>query len=218
VLPYELRRRALRQMTASAGQRVAVVAEGCGTIGRAVVRALAQRRMRVIMATSSPAEGRAELDALGDLTDQIAVRHLDLTDRESIARLFSWLEQRLGRCDVLVSNVATVADEGLVLLIHWRLAQAAAPLMRWHRYGRIVNVYSRRADLGPVPGPDIPAIRVATRILAAELAADGILVNACCPDPPDAIAPAIDTAMRLVTLPAGGPTGGLFRGRGPITQ
>jgi NAD(P)-dependent dehydrogenase (short-subunit alcohol dehydrogenase family) len=228
---------------ADAGSRVAVVTGGSRGFGLALVRELAQRDMRVVMASRSPARGRAALDLLGTLADRVAVRPLDITDEGSMARLVSWLAQYLGRCDILINNAAVQADNAsgsldvdmavvrrsleTNLLGTWRLVQAIAPLMRVRHYGRVVNISDDLGDFCPVE-PSLPAYRVSqaainalTRILADDLADDGILVNACFPGPLRMeVAPAGDTAsltlsadtvMWLATLPDNGPTGGFFR-------
>jgi len=63
-------------------------------------------------------------------------------------------------------------------------------------------------------------------MLADELAADGILVNACCPgrtrlEPHDdaemtTLSATADTQVWLATLPDEGPTGGFYRGRASL--
>jgi NAD(P)-dependent dehydrogenase (short-subunit alcohol dehydrogenase family) len=227
---------------AAAEDRVAVVTGGNRGLGLALVRALAQRGMRVVMTTRSLDRGRAAVDRLGDLADRVAVRQLDVTDSGSVSRLVSWLERQLGHCDVLVNNAAVLIDDESCspdtdldivqrtletnLLGTWRLTQAIVPLMRRHHYGRIVNVSSALGSVRAI-GPGLPAYRISqvainalTRILAGDLADDGILVNACCPGAPrvtithgrDAVefTPLADTALRLATLNDDGPTGGFF--------
>jgi NAD(P)-dependent dehydrogenase (short-subunit alcohol dehydrogenase family) len=229
--------------SAAIEDRVAVVTGGNRGLGLALVRALAQRRTRVVMATRSLDRGWAALDLLGDLADRVAVRQLDVTDQSSVTRLTSWVESQLGRCDVLVNNAAVLIDDergsldvdlNIVrrtletnLLGTWRITQAVAPLMRRHHYGRIVNISSSLGRLSSM-GIGLPAYRVSqtsisalTRMLACDLAGDGILVNVCCPGLPDVsiggacsaveFTPSADTAMWLTTLPDDGPTGLFFR-------
>lgn len=227
----------------TAEKRVAVVTGGNRGLGLSLVRALAQRGMRVVLVTRSLDRGLAALDRLGDLADQVAVRQLDVTDQDSVARLASWLDRQLGRCDALINNAAVLIDDerGSLdvdldvvrrtletnLLGTWRLVQAITPLMHRHHYGRIVNISSELGSLNSM-GRGLPAYRISqtainalTRIFAADLANDGILVNACCPGPPEVkiadsrdrveFTPSADTAVWLATLPSDGPTGGFFR-------
>jgi NAD(P)-dependent dehydrogenase (short-subunit alcohol dehydrogenase family) len=234
---------AQRLGAAAIEDRVAVVTGGNRGLGLALVRALAQRGTRVVMATRSLDRGWAALDLLGDLADRVAVRQLDVTDQSSVTRLTSWAERQLGRCDVLMNNAAVLIDDergssdvdlDIVrrtletnLLGTWRVSQAVAPLMRRHHYGRIVNISSSLGRLSSM-GPGLPAYRVSqtsisalTRMLACDLADDGILVNACCPGSPDVsisggrsavqFTPSADTALWLATLPDDGPTGLFFR-------
>jgi len=238
---------ALYEMSQSepAGTRVAVVTGGNRGLGLQIVQMLAERGMRVVLTSRSVDRGRTAVDFLGDLADRVAVRQLDITDPGSISRFASWLRRCLGRCDVLVNNGAVLIDDDATvtgvdldvvrrtletnLLGTWRLTQAIAPLMRNCRYGRIVNVSSGLGSLATMRG-DLPAYRVSksavnslTRMLADELAGDGILINACCPGRARVevgearfLSASADTPVWLATLPDDGPTGGFYRNRMPI--
>jgi NAD(P)-dependent dehydrogenase (short-subunit alcohol dehydrogenase family) len=206
---------------------------------------LAQQGMRVVLASRSVERGRVAVEVLGDLADRVAVRQLDITDPTSVSPLAFWLYRRLGRCDVLVNNAAVLLDDDTDtamaadldvvqrtletnLLGTWRLTQAIVPLMRASGYGRIVNVSSGLASLASMRR-GLPAYRVSkaavnslTRILAAELAEDGILVNACSPDVEInggghvSLLASTDTPIWLATLPGSGPTGGFYQDRAPM--
>lgn len=237
-----------RSLPEPAGGRVALVSGGNRGLGLQVVRILADRGMRVVLGSRSVESGRAGVELLGNLADRVTVRQLDVTDTPSVARLASWLGRRLGRCDVLVNNAAVLIDDDehasttdlevvrctleTNLLGTWRLTEAVVPLMSLCRYGRIVNVSSTLGSLASMR-QSLPAYRVSkcavnalTRILADELAEDGILVNACCPGPahiesgngnePIRLSASADTPVWLATLPDDGPTGGFYRGRVPI--
>ena len=225
------------------GGRVALVSGANRGLGLQIVRMLATNGMRVVLASRSIAGGQAAVELLGDLADRVAVRQLDVNDPDSIARLAAWLLRALGRCDVLVNNAAVLLDEdegastvdlALVrrtietnLMGAWQLTQAVVPLMRTHRYGRIVNISSGLGSLASMRA-DLPAYRVSkcavnalTRVLADELADSGILVNACGPDLASvevddgggAIGPSASPAIPvwLASLPDDGPTG-VFHG------
>lgn len=197
------------------------------------------------MGCRSVERGRAALDLLDGLATRVAVRPLDITDEDSVTRLAGWLGGRLGRCDVLVNNAAVLLDDDrdattvdldlmrttleTNLVGTWRLTQALVPMMRLRGYGRIVNVSSSLAALATMRS-GLPAYRASkcavnalTRIFADELAADGILVNACCPDPARAhdgrlvgLSASPDTPVWLATLPDDGPTGGFYRERSVV--
>jgi NAD(P)-dependent dehydrogenase (short-subunit alcohol dehydrogenase family) len=113
----------------------------------------------------------------------------------------------------------------------WRVIQATLPLLRESRSPRIVNVSSGAGALNDMGG-GTPAYRTSkaalnamTRILAAELRSQRILVNAICPGwvatdmgGPGG-RPVRDGAAGIVwaaELPDDGPTGGFFRDGRPI--
>ena len=112
------------------------------------------------------------------------------------------------------------------------LTQALIPLMRKNRYGRVVNLSSGLGQLSDM-GDGYPAYRLSkaalnalTCMFAAATAGSGILVNAVCPgwvrtdmggrNADRSVEEGADTAVWLATLPAGGPSGGLFRDREPV--
>jgi NAD(P)-dependent dehydrogenase (short-subunit alcohol dehydrogenase family) len=230
--------------------RVAVVTGGNRGIGFEICRQLARRGgIRVVLTARDETQGGAATKKLrGDGLD-VDFHVLDVTSEGSIRTLAGWLEATCKRCDVLVNNAGIMADPrgSRVLdsrLQTWRdtletnvigpllLIQALVPLMKKHRYGRIVNLSSGQGQLADM-GPGTPAYRVSktslnalTRTLAAELASSGILVNSMCPGwvktdmggagAPRTVEQGADTAVWLATLPDGGPSGGFFRDRKAI--
>ena len=120
-----------------------------------------------------------------------------------------------------------LADPGLQKLIE----EQFLPLLRASEHPRIVNVSSEAASLAGMGGgtPAYTASKVAlnalTRMLAAELRRDHVLVNAVCPGwvatdmggpggrPVEAGAASVVWAA---TLPDSGPTGGFFRDGHPL--
>jgi NAD(P)-dependent dehydrogenase (short-subunit alcohol dehydrogenase family) len=228
---------------------VALVTGADRGIGLAVASGLARLGHRVYL---SARPGRAEPAAsrLAGEGLNVAPLDLDVADPRSVAEAIASIYGLEGRLDIVVNNAgagydadATAATIDLArvrdtlevnLLGPWRLAQAAVPIMREHRYGRIVNVSSDAGAFSAVARPPVyagtpgysvskAAQNMLTVKLAAELAGEDILVN--CVDPgwvrtdmggfeaPRTPEEAADEIIWLATLPSGGPNGGFFRDR-----
>jgi NAD(P)-dependent dehydrogenase (short-subunit alcohol dehydrogenase family) len=113
-----------------------------------------------------------------------------------------------------------------------RACRAFAPPMIARAYGRIVNVSSGSGSFAEgLPGPHAysvskAALNAFTVKLAAELRGD-VKVNAVCPgwvrtrmggrNASRSVEEGADTIVWLATLPARGPSGGLFRDRKRIS-
>jgi NAD(P)-dependent dehydrogenase (short-subunit alcohol dehydrogenase family) len=228
--------------------RVAVVSGANRGIGLEIVRQLAGKGFRVALGSRSVERGEEARDGLGEVASRVAVGQLDVSDPASIAAFTTWLHRTYRRCDVVVNNAAVMTDMAQEastadlpvvrsvldtnLIGAWMFTRAMVPAMRQRRYGRVVNMSSGIARFR-VLGPGAPVYRVSktalnalTRILAEELRADGILVNACCPGwvqtdlgGPGAtvtVTEAADTPVWLATLPEDGPTSGFYRNRRPL--
>ena len=220
--------------------RVALVTGANRGIGLEVCRQLAQRGYGVLLGARDEAKGKRAARQIGGGVTPV---QLDVADADSVRRAVAGLD----RLDALVNNAAILYDtwqRGIDadldqvreafetnLLGAWRVAQAAIPLLRRSPAGRIVNVSSGAGALTDMGG-GTPAYRTSkaalnalTRILAAELRGDGILVNAICPgwvatDMGGAGGrPVTDGAAGIVwavELPDEGPTGGFFRDGRPV--
>ena len=227
-------------------ERVALVSGGNRGIGREVARQLAALEYEVVIGSRDLAKGEQAAQELGD---NVTARQLDVTDEESIIRCVTWIAEDFGRLDVLVNN-AGVAGGGWStnavdvdlddvrrtletnLFGPWRLTEEALPLMRRNGYGRIVNISSGMGQLsdmgGHSPGYRVSktGLNVLTRMLAAELAEENILVNSVCPgwvrtdmgtqSARLSVEEGADTPVWLAILPDDGPRGGFFRNRKPI--
>ena len=180
--------------------RIALVSGGNRGIGLEVCRQLAERGYTVVMGSRDEEKGRVAAERLeGD----VIPHQLDVSDAGSVDRMAAFLEEEVGRLDILVNNAAISNDEGqrgvdadldrvresleANLFGAWRLCEIAIPLMRRNDYGRIVNVSTGLAALedmgGGSPGYRVSktALNALTRILASELRGSGILVNAVNP-------------------------------------
>jgi NAD(P)-dependent dehydrogenase (short-subunit alcohol dehydrogenase family) len=225
------------------GSRVALVTGANRGIGLEVVRQLAEAGFRPLLGSRDGGKGEAAADGLRGQGLEVAAVQLDVSDPQSVAALAG----RLERLDVLVNNAAIhydtwqrgvdadldVAREALDtnVLGAWRTTQACVPLLRRSPGARIVNVSSGAGSIsgmsGGTPAYSVSkaALNALTRILAAELRAEGILVNAVCPGwvATDMGGPGgrpvehgARSIMWAVLLDDDGPTGGFFRDGRPV--
>ena len=211
-------------------------------IGLEVVRQLAGDGFTAILGARDLDLGSSAAEPLRAEGLEVEARRLDVSDPASVAELGSALERDHGRLDVLVNNAAIHYDTGergvsadmdvvrealeTNVLGAWRTAQACVPMLRRSGSARIVNVSSGAGALTDMGG-GTPAYRVSktalnalTRILAAELRGDGVLVNSVCPGwvATDMGGPGgrpieqgAASVMWAVRLGDDGPTGGFFR-------
>lgn len=219
--------------------RVALVSGGNRGIGLEVCRQLVEAGHRVLLGSRDVTRGEAAAEGMPKGTLRAVA--LDVAGEALEAQVAAAAEV-FGPVEILVNNAAvhydsfqtaSGADMAIVqealqinLVGAWRLAQAVIPGMRAAGWGRLVNVSSGAGALGSI-GASTPAYSVSkaglnalTLSLAADLRADGVLVNAVCPgwvatDMGGAGGrPVPDGARGVVwasTLPDDGPTGGFFR-------
>ena len=171
--------------------RVAWVTGGASGIGAAVVKTLAAAGARVVSLDRAHGEERTE--------DRILQISLDVRDGAGVADTVASLAKRGLAPDVLV-NAAGVARDSFVwkmtdeqwtevidvnLTGSFRMTRACVPAMRGKGRGSIVNIASINAMRGKVGQSNYAASKggliAFTKAVAAELARDGIRVNAVAP-------------------------------------
>lgn len=220
---------------------VALVTGGARGLGVEVCRQLARAGLQVwCTARSSVAAERVSEQLAGD--GDVRPEQLDVTDPGSVAAL----ARRVSALDVLVNNAAIDYDQDAAAVsvdldcVHravetnlfgaWLMAQAFAPHLRASDHGRLVNVSSAAGSITEMGG-GLPAYHVSklalnglTRMLAAELRPDHVLVNAVCPGwtatEMGGGGRPVPEGARSITwgclLPDNGPTGGFFRDGQPL--
>jgi NAD(P)-dependent dehydrogenase (short-subunit alcohol dehydrogenase family) len=221
--------------TTGAMRRVALVTGASRGLGAEVCRQLAAAGLAVWCTARDEGDARRVAERIGGDARAAA---LDVTDEASIAALAG----RVERLDMLVNNAAVDYDTDQQalgadlprvranldtnLLGPWRVAQALAPLLRASGHGRLVNVSSGAGAITGMTSAGAPAYSLSklalnglTRMLAAELRSDHVLVNAVCPgwtatDMGGGGRPVAEGARSIVwacLLDDDGPTGGFFR-------
>jgi NAD(P)-dependent dehydrogenase (short-subunit alcohol dehydrogenase family) len=222
--------------------RVALVTGANRGIGFEICRQLGQRGYVVVLGSRDRERGEVAAARLrGEGLDVVGCQ-LDVADAASVESAVERMRREHGRLYAVVNNAAILYDtwqRGVDanldevreafetnVLGAWRVVQATLPLLRASPTARIVNVSSGAGALTDMGG-GTPAYRTSkaalnalTRVLAAELRADRILVNAICPgwvatDMGGAggrpVSEGATGIVWAVELPDDGPTSGFFR-------
>ena len=193
--------------------KVALVTGAARGIGLAVAKRFLGESYRVALLDIEGELLQQSVKALNDPDNTLAI-HADVSDADAVAKAFAAVQDRFGRLDALVNNAGiaifkplletTQADWDRVLAVNltgpFLCTQAAAPLMREHGGGAIVNITSisalRASTLRTAYGTSKAGLAHLTKQFAVELATLGIRVNAVAPGP-------VDTAMaKAVHTPA----------------
>ncbi len=180
--------------------KVALITGGSRGIGLAIAQAFAVAGAKVVLASrrQEAVDEAAEIVRAsgGDVLSVAA----HTGDSAAVTSLVERAADHFGGIDILVNNAATNPHFGQFLSAedsHWdkilevnvkgyfRVAKACVPLMRTRGGGKIINMASV-AGLEPQPMMGVycvskAAVLMMTEVMAAEVAADNIQVNAIAP-------------------------------------
>ena len=180
--------------------KVALITGGSRGIGLAIAQAYAAAGAKVALASRK----QSAVDEAASIIRQAGGEALAVAahtgDGAAVTNLVERVVDHYGGLDILVNNAATNPHFGPFLSAedsHWdkildvnvkgyfRVAKACVPAMRARGGGKIVNVASV-AGLEPQPMMGVycvskAAVLMMTEVLAAEVAADNIQVNAIAP-------------------------------------
>lgn len=171
---------------------VALVTGSTNNIGEAIARGLSADGYHVVVTSRHGEDARA---VAADLPNEGSGFEVDLSEPEEIADLFSFIDDRLGRIDVLVNSVAHAANESILecdletwdytmatnLRSYFLCARQAAERMKRDGGGSIVNVtISRTGGRAGKFSYSVSkgGVNFLTRCAARDLAPHGIRVNA----------------------------------------
>ncbi len=182
-----------------AGKTAIVTGAGSG-IGHAIAQALAAEGAAVVIADINPATGADAAAAIVAAGGRAIAIPADVADEAQVEQLVAQSVAQLGQVDILVNNAGVVAHKLLIDMERevWdrQLAvQLTGPFLASRHVarhliargapGRIVNISSVSALMGRVKGgahcASKAGLTLLTKVLAMELGAYGITVNAVAP-------------------------------------
>jgi len=181
---------------------IAVVTGANRGIGLEITKQLASLGHTVILGSRSLEKG-LQIAKENNLSENIIIKQLDVTNLESVENLKEYIISKFGSLDILINNAGINYDTWQNILNAdlenvretletnlfgaWQMIQAFVPLMKKNNYGRIVNVSSGAGAINRMgagtPGYSISkaAMNVLTIKSAALTQRSNILVNSVCP-------------------------------------
>src|SRR3954463_5344602 len=187
----------------SLDKQVALVTGGNRGIGYELVKQLALKGFKVILASRDPDLGHEAAQKLKELDLDVSCVVMDVTNQESIHQAAISVNERYGRLDVLINNAGVYLEENKKLVAMdssilektmatnffgvYHVIRSFIPLMEKRGYGRIINVSSEYGAMSEMSYPGVGAYKLSkfalnglTRLVAAEINGD-IKVNAVDP-------------------------------------
>ena len=182
-------------------QQTILVTGGASGIGFAIVQAILEQRWRAVVADVDPKSLDRARETLNQSHAPVHFEQLNVTNEEAVAKAIARCEAEIGPLAGLV-NSAGIGDDvpcldtttalfrkilEVNLIGSFVVAREAARCMRERGKGSIVNIASVsgiRGNAGRVAyGASKAGVISMTQVMAVELAAVGIRVNAIAPGP-----------------------------------
>ena len=179
-------------------EKVAIVTGAGRGIGKAISAAMAREGASVVM---SDRDEEVVCAAAAEIDGSAMPARADISSDSDVAALVRRAIEAFGKIDILVNNAGTGATtlflessreefERVVrinLTGTFLVSQAVGRKMVERKYGRIVNIVSLSGQKGGVGrsayGSSKAGVELLTKVMAVELADDGITVNAIAPGP-----------------------------------
>ena len=187
-------------MTGSLHGHIALVTGGSRGIGAAIVRSLAEAGATVAVNFHERArEADTLVKAISEAGGHAIAIAADVSQSDAVAQMVQRVKSDLGPIDILINNAGIAIPRGLddlseadfdqTIAVNLKsvflCTQAALPMMRTKKWGRIVNISSGAArgagSIGPHYNASKAGIEGLTRGYAARLVKEGITVNAVAP-------------------------------------
>jgi NAD(P)-dependent dehydrogenase (short-subunit alcohol dehydrogenase family) len=177
-------------------------------VGRGVAKQLALLGYRIILTSRNAIKGKLTVNELkqeigNKLAGDLVYHQLDVTDTESVQRLYDFVIDEYEAADILVNNAAVLLDQfGRVIQTPMDtylttmatnvygpllLCQTFMPMMIKRNFGRVVNVSSGAGQVENMVN-DMSAYRLSkialnglTLMLADSVKGTNVLINAGCP-------------------------------------
>ena len=184
-------------------EKVAIITGSGRGIGRAIAIRFASEGAAVVVAD---VDGQAAAEAANRIRGEggtAFASEVDVADAAGVQAMVDDVEARLGGVDILVNNAGVGLNQPFLTttLEEWDrqirvnltgtflCAQAVARVMVRRGYGRIVNVASISGQRGgqgrAAYGAAKAGVILLTKVMAVELAPQGVRVNAIAPGPVD---------------------------------
>lgn len=188
-------------MTENFQERIALITGGSRGIGRACVLELSRAGHKVVFTYSSDKAGADSVveDVEKETGNKPIAIQSDVSNVESVDALFAQIEKEIGTVTILVNNAGITKDTLLMRMkdeqwddvistnltgVFYTTRRAARSMMK-ERWGRIINMSSVNAYVGPIGQANYAAAKGGiiglTRSVAREFASRNITANAIAP-------------------------------------